>query len=116
MSGVAKTLDKLEEKAISNPLAAPAVRAMGKAKQKYGDERGVDTSEGYAAGKEKKQMEEAEAASAAQAAAAEAARQKARNMPTADQAAAKLEGKKAFAAQRRRSGRMSTVLTEDGLG
>jgi hypothetical protein len=116
MSGVAKTLDKIEENAVKNPLADPGVRSAGKLKQKYGDKRGVDTSEGYAQGKEDKEIAAAEAANVAAAQAAEEARQAARNIPKADDDASKTAAKKAYANQRRRSGRMSTILTEDALG
>src|SRR5687767_15957544 len=68
MSGAAKTLDKLEEKVRPiDPIGPGAI------KKKYGDKRDVDTSEGYAAGKEKKAIEGADAAAAKATADAKAA-------------------------------------------
>ena|SRR5688500_2191212 len=65
MTGVAKTMDKVEAKLPGDPHAA--------LKKKYGDKRDVDTSEGYAAGKEKKASEGLDAANAKATADAKAA-------------------------------------------
>lgn len=53
MTGAAKTLDKIEEKARKNPLADPGARIAGTVKQKYGESHDIDTSGvGYAGAKQ----------------------------------------------------------------
>jgi hypothetical protein len=99
MTGAAKALDKIEEKV--SPIDPLGPGAM---KKKYGDKRGVDTSEGYAAGKEKKMEQEAEATAAKDAADAKAA---------ADAAAeaAVQKGQQSQADALKRKGRRAAILT-----
>lgn len=104
MGGATKALDKIEEKAIKNPLADPGVRMAGKMKQEYGEKRDVDTSEGYAAGKEKKAIEKADEAAAKEAADAKAAAASAAE-------AAVQKGQEAQREALKRKGRRAAILT-----
>lgn len=99
MGGVAKTLDKVEEKV--SPIDPIGPGAM---KKKYGDKRGVDTSEGYAAGKENKMETQAEAAAAKATADAKAA---------ADAAAeaAVQKGQEAEREALKKKGRRASIMT-----
>ena len=111
MSGVAKTLDKGEDKGRKNLwvpgteiLAAPA-----ETKRQYADKRGFETDgEGYAGAKEKHEIKEAEKAAAAATAKAEA---DAKAKSDSELAAAT---EKSHAAQRqalKRKGRRASILT-----
>lgn len=84
-SGLAKTLDKAEEKARKSPLASPEFRLAGAIKHEYGQRQDINTNDvGYATAKQKheeqqqaKQIEDDKAAAqAAQAADAAAALEK----------------------------------------
>lgn len=108
MSGMAKTLDKYEEKSIENPLADPGVRLMGKTKQEYGERQDVNTSEkgneGFYAGKKKKKSDEALAKEQRDAAEAKAAR-------TAAEAASLEKGQESQRQGLKRKGRRASILT-----
>lgn len=96
MTGVAKTLDKVEAKLPGDPHA--------QVKKKYGDKRDVDTDEGYAKGKEKKAIEQADIAAAKATADAKAA---------ADAAAeaAVQKGQEAERDELKKKGRRASIMT-----
>lgn len=121
MTGAARTLDKVEEKArvhnrgsrnlsMSNPLISEAAK-FGEAKRKHGQSKDMDTSEGWYAGKEKADKESAEKQAAADTQAAEQAQR------AAAEARDKAATEASHEAQRKalkRKGRRASILTGPG--
>ena len=111
MTGAARTLDKVEQKATRNPAADFAVQGAGRTKREYGRKHGIDTSEGYYAGKEQHETEEAAKQAADEAAAAEAEQRKAAE--ERDRLATEA-GHKAQREALKRKGRRASILTGPG--